>query len=49
SNALSVTFKTFKSQVLSFLYPEYQEQYDSEPVWDDMVLKVVEAIGETVK
>ncbi len=45
SNAMSITFEIFKSQVLSFLHPEYQEQYDSASVWDDIVLKVVEAIG----
>lgn len=46
SNVMSVTFDIFKSQVLSYLHPDYQKQYDSESVWDDMVLKVVEAISK---
>lgn len=46
SNVMSVTFDIFKSQVLSYLHPDYQKQYDSASVWDDMVLKVVEALNE---
>ncbi len=46
SNARSVKFDIFKAQVLSFLPLEYQVQYDSESVWDDMVLHVVEALGK---
>lgn len=49
ANAMAVTFKILKSQVLSFLHPEYQEQYDSSSVWDDIVLNVVEAIGEAAE
>jgi predicted nucleotidyltransferase component of viral defense system len=45
SNALSVTFDVFKAQVLSYLHPDYQAQYDSEPVWEDTVLRVVEALS----
>jgi len=43
-NILSTTFAIFKSQVLSYLEPEVQRQYDSEDVWDSMRLKVVEAL-----
>ena len=43
-NALSVTYPIFKSQVLSFLAPEYQAQYAAPEVWDDIVLRVVEAL-----
>ena len=46
SNVMSVTFDIFKSQVLSYLPPDYQRQYDSPSVWDDMVLRVVEALRE---
>ncbi len=46
SNVLSVTFDIFKSQVLSYLPHEYQRQYDSASVWDDMRLKVIEALRE---
>lgn len=44
-NALSVTFDMFKAQVISFLNPERQDQYDSSDVWDSLVLRVVEALG----
>jgi predicted nucleotidyltransferase component of viral defense system len=43
-NALSVSFDDFKSQVLSFLSPEYQAQYAVPEVWDEMVLRVVDAV-----
>ena len=43
-NALAISFDVFKSQVLSFLAPEYQAQYDTPQVWDDLVLRVVEAM-----
>ncbi len=45
SNAMSVTFDVFKAQVLSYLHPEHQAQYDSEPVWEDAVLRVVDALS----
>ncbi len=48
ANVMSVTFDIFKSQVLSYLPPDYQNQYNSASVWDDMVLKVVEALREEV-
>jgi len=43
-NILSITFPVFKSQVLSFLHPDYQRQYDSEEVWHDLLLKMVERL-----
>lgn len=46
SNVMSVTFDIFKSQVLSYLHPDYQRQYNSASVWDDIVLKVAEALKE---
>ena len=45
SNAMSVKFDTFKSQVISYLPLEYQPAYDSESSWDDMVLRIAEALG----
>jgi len=45
-NAMSVSFAIFKSQVLAYLPSEYQSQYDSASVWEEMVLKVVEALGK---
>jgi hypothetical protein len=45
ANALTVSFATFKSQVLAYLHPEEQARYDSAAVWDSIVLEVVEALG----
>ena len=44
ANALSVDFGAFKSQVLAYLEPEAQAQYDSPSAWDTIVLEVVEAL-----
>jgi len=43
-NILSITFPVFKSQVLVFLHPDHQRPYDSEEVWHDLVLKMVERL-----
>ncbi|MEI7879895.1 MAG: nucleotidyl transferase AbiEii/AbiGii toxin family protein [bacterium] len=43
-NALSVSYDAFKSQVFSYLAPEYQAQYDAPEVWDEMVMRVVDAL-----
>jgi predicted nucleotidyltransferase component of viral defense system len=42
----SVSFEDFKGQVIAFLEPEYQSQYDSNKMWDEMVLRVVDALKE---
>src|SRR3990172_7533030 len=42
--ARTVDFGTFKSQVLAYLEPEAQPQYDSVSAWDTIVLEVVEAL-----
>ena len=44
ANALTVDFGTFKSQVLAYLEPEAQPQYDSVSAWDTIVLELVEAL-----
>lgn len=44
ANAMTVDFGTFKSQVLAYLEPEAQAQYDSPSAWDTIVLEVVEAL-----
>ncbi len=49
TNAMSVTFDVFKAQVLSYLDSEHQAQYDSETVWEDAVLRVVEALSSGVR
>ena len=46
SNAMSMTFDIFNGQVLSYLHPDHQSIYNSQEMWDSMVLKVVEAIEE---
>lgn len=46
-HALAIDFATFKSQVLAFLPPEDQTQYDSRAVWDTLVLEVVEFLQRT--
>ena len=43
-NILSTSFAAFKSKVISYLEPEVQRQYDSADVWDDIRLKVTEAL-----
>ena len=45
-NILAVDFGQFKSQVVSYLEPELQPQYDSEETWDAMRWRVIEALGE---
>jgi predicted nucleotidyltransferase component of viral defense system len=40
----AVSYEMFKSQVVSFLHPEYQAQYSSPELWDRIVLAVVEAL-----
>ena len=42
SNALSLSFNDFKSQVIAYLPYEYQSQYDDQKVWDNMVLEIIE-------
>ena len=46
SNMMAINFVAFKSQVLSFLHPDYQLQYDSPVIWDDMILKIGEALSK---
>jgi len=41
-NALSISFETFKSQVLSYLPFDYQEQYNDPALWKNMVSKVID-------
>jgi len=41
---LDVNFAQFKGQVLSYLAPEEQSAYDLPGLWDDIVLKVADAL-----
>lgn len=45
-NILAVDFGQFKSQVVSYLEPDLQPQYDSEETWDAMRLRIIEALGD---
>jgi len=42
--ALSISFDDFQGHVIAFLPPELQTQYNSKEFWDEMVLRVVEAL-----
>jgi predicted nucleotidyltransferase component of viral defense system len=44
ANIMETGFGVFKSQVLSYLHPDYRAQYDSPSVWDDMRLEIDEAL-----
>ena len=44
ANAMTIDFGMFKSQVLAYLPAEDQAQFDSSPVWDTIVLEVVDAL-----
>lgn len=47
-NSLLINFGDFKSQVFSYLQPEYQEYYNSEIVWNNMqenVLKILDTLN----
>lgn len=46
TQAVSITFAEFKSQVLAYLPFEYQQQYDNPVLWDSIVLKVCEMLGQ---
>jgi predicted nucleotidyltransferase component of viral defense system len=43
-NVWAVSYDMFKSQVVSCLQPEYQAQYSSQELWDNIVLTVVKAL-----
>ena len=43
-NALSVSFQDYKSQVVAYLPMEYHAQYDSEDVWDNILLAVMDLL-----
>jgi predicted nucleotidyltransferase component of viral defense system len=44
---MSIRFDAFKSQVLSYLAPGHQPDYDSPDLWDTIVLRVSEALRRT--
>jgi hypothetical protein len=43
-NILAVDFGQFKSQVISYLEPDIQSQYDSEKTWDMMRWRIIESL-----
>lgn len=44
TTAMSVTFEDFKGQVIAYLEPEHQSQYNSKQVWEEIILRVVNAL-----
>lgn len=44
NNALNIQFDDFKGQVVAFLSEEYQKQYSSETVWNNMRDSVLQAL-----
>ncbi len=46
TQAMTITFAEFKSQVLAYLPFEYQQQYDNPALWDSIVWKVCEILGK---
>lgn len=46
ANALSVSFNDFKGQVVAFLPEDYQSQYRSSSVWQEMVNHVISFLRE---
>lgn len=45
-NILSIDFDMFKSQVIAYLDSEEQPHYESEEIWDDIRLYVINALSE---
>ncbi|MGD9109244.1 MAG: nucleotidyl transferase AbiEii/AbiGii toxin family protein [Gammaproteobacteria bacterium] len=45
NNALSISFADFKSQTVAYLMADHQNQYDSQDIWDNILLTVVTALG----
>lgn len=43
-NALNLSFSDFYSQVVSYLEPEYLQQYNDKDLWDNILLFVVDSI-----
>jgi predicted nucleotidyltransferase component of viral defense system len=46
AQAMSLSFTDFKGQVLAYLPLEYQQQYDDPQIWDMIVIKTCDALGE---
>ena len=44
-NIWAVSYDMFKSQVVSYLHPEYQAQYSSSDLWDSIILTLDNALG----
>ena len=44
-NMWAVSYDMFKSQVFSYLHPEYQAQYSSSDLWDSIILTLDNALG----
>lgn len=49
SRAISLSFSDFKSQVVAFLSPEYQQYYSQTERWEEILLKVTKLLGGSLK
>jgi hypothetical protein len=48
-SVLAMDFGQFKSQVVAYMEPDLQPQYDSDEAWDAMRWRVIEALGERAR
>jgi predicted nucleotidyltransferase component of viral defense system len=44
NNAMAISFAEYKSQVVAYLEMDYQQQYETEEMWDHILLSVVAAL-----
>ncbi len=44
--ALELEYNSFRSQVVAFLLPEHQRQFETAEVWERMVLRLVDALAD---
>lgn len=48
ANSQLLSYKEYKSQVVAFLVPEYQKEYESSDTWEDMKQKMCQLLSELV-
>lgn len=48
-NAISIGYPEYKSQVVSYLLPQYQEYYGTVKIWNDIQTKVMSALEKLTK
>lgn len=48
ANSQLLSYKEYKSQVVAFLVPEYQKEYESSNTWEEMKQKVCQVLSEYI-